>query len=887
MKKVLAWLLVLSLTAAVSIGATLAYLTDTDEDVNVMTLGKVKIDQLEYERVDDEASNEDADVQEFHDNKPLYPAVTEDGFDYTPGDTNVDWTRIGKDGYTSDIWDPTKINNELDKMVFVKNKGDYNAYVRSVIAFEANGYTVNEFKELFHLNLNDEDWTWDWLDTTVAIPGEDGTTTNYVIAVATYNEILEPGELTEISLSQIALDSIADNADIEGFGDTYQILVKSQAIQADGFEDPDTALNEGFGEITAENLPFETDNPIQGIDLKTALHNLEGDTSNVITSKVKNIVFGLNKDYANIVDNYTGTLIDVEQDVPVYAYYVPNSSGYDIYVLANDTIYAPKDSSNLFRSMTQLVSVEAGNFDVSRMENGRGLFRQCSSLTALDTTGWDLSNVTNLGYMFYQCGAISEIKGITNWDLSSNTSLEAAFYNVHSMKTLDLSGWKLGSLKTAKWAFANNNNLESINVTGWDLESLELSEWMFRVNPKLKEVVGSGDWYMPNNTSLYGMFYNNPSMTVIDATSWDLSSCTKIHDLFCACSSLETVVGLSNWNTGNITNMISTFNGCHSLKYLEDLSSWDMRKVNDIGFMFNACRSLEALEGIGEWQFENLELASYLFKGCKSLTELDVENWNMSKVTTFNSMFSSENQNKGDMQLKSLNLTKWDTSSATTMGWMFYGCGQLTELDLSGWNMPDLTTVSHMFADCFKLESIDLTGWQTSGLTSMDGMFNDCRVLKSIDMSSFDTSNVREFSQLFEACYSLEEIIGLENWDTTSGQDFSEMFSGCNSLKELNLSTFDTRNANYSYLSGGQYENWMFLRTLSGLSSLEKITFGPYFSFDGDGSAPEDYKAKMSAASNVAGWDGKWYNLETGVGYLPSEIPEETAATYVAVNPNP
>ena len=48
MKKVIAWLLVLTLTATVSIGATLAYLTDTDEDVNVMTLGKVKIDQLEF-----------------------------------------------------------------------------------------------------------------------------------------------------------------------------------------------------------------------------------------------------------------------------------------------------------------------------------------------------------------------------------------------------------------------------------------------------------------------------------------------------------------------------------------------------------------------------------------------------------------------------------------------------------------------------------------------------------------------------------------------------------------------------------------------------------------------------------------------------------------------
>ena len=47
MKKALTWLLIVALTAAVAVGGTMAYLTDTDEDTNVMTLGNVKIDQLE------------------------------------------------------------------------------------------------------------------------------------------------------------------------------------------------------------------------------------------------------------------------------------------------------------------------------------------------------------------------------------------------------------------------------------------------------------------------------------------------------------------------------------------------------------------------------------------------------------------------------------------------------------------------------------------------------------------------------------------------------------------------------------------------------------------------------------------------------------------------
>ena len=162
MKKIIAWLLVLALTAAISIGATLAYLTDTDEDVNVMTVGKVKIDQLEYERVDDETKDAEALVQEFRDNKPLYPGVYNDDFRFDTEDTNVDWTQIGMDDYTTGIWNPEDINNELDKMVFVKNKGTYDAYVRTVFAFEAGNFeTASEYKQMVHLNLNETEWTWE------------------------------------------------------------------------------------------------------------------------------------------------------------------------------------------------------------------------------------------------------------------------------------------------------------------------------------------------------------------------------------------------------------------------------------------------------------------------------------------------------------------------------------------------------------------------------------------------------------------------------------------------------------------------------------------------------------------------------------------------------
>ena len=51
LKKVLLMCTAYVLVAALAIGGTIAYLQDSDSDVNVMTLGNVKIEQHEYERV--------------------------------------------------------------------------------------------------------------------------------------------------------------------------------------------------------------------------------------------------------------------------------------------------------------------------------------------------------------------------------------------------------------------------------------------------------------------------------------------------------------------------------------------------------------------------------------------------------------------------------------------------------------------------------------------------------------------------------------------------------------------------------------------------------------------------------------------------------------------
>ena len=783
MKKIIAWLLVLALTAAISIGATLAYLTDTDEDVNVMTLGKVKIDQLEYERIDDETANEKAEVQEFHDNKPLYPAVTGNGFDYTPGATKVDWTQIGKNGYTSDIWDPSNINNELDKMVFIKNKGDYDAYVRSIFAFEAGKYTtLDEFQKMVHLNLNETDYTWEWVETPVTI-GE----STYFVATATYSKILAPGALTEISLSQIALDKTATNEDVEAFGETYKILVKSQGIQADGFTDAATALNEGFGDVEV-NIPWQDDSVIRGIDVRTALHNLNGDINQPITANVTHVVFGLNSEYPEIVANYDGTLVDVEQDVPVHTYYVNDGNRFTVYFLANSAVYAPKDCNKLFALMSKLTEVDVHNLDVSRVETMRNMFRECGALVSLDLADWDTSNVTDMGYMFNKCTNLSSLS-VDNWDTSKVTNFATMFQKCSKLTSINVANWDTGAVTDMKFMFNGCTNLEGLTTDNWDTSNVTNFTTMFQGCKKLAKL-NVANWDTGSATDLSYMFNDCFVLPELAVGNWDTSNVTTLRTIFANCQSI-TSLDVSKWDTSNVTTLQNAFMKCYALAEIKGINGWDTAKVTNLEQTFWGCRSLDDLD-VSNWKTSNVTTMKFTFNGCSGLVELDLSGWDTSKVTTFSSMFSSFDDNTGDMQLKAIHAENWDTSSCTAFSYMFYGCGSLEELDLSKWDASSVTTTYHMFADCFNLKSVNFTGWNTPKLTNMDGMFNDCRSLVSVDLSDLDTQNVTDMSQLFEACYSLKEVKGLENWDTSKVWDFDQMFQNCSSIEVIDLSPLDT-----------------------------------------------------------------------------------------------
>lgn len=161
MKKALIWILLVIVVVSASIIGTLAYLADSQAETNVMTMGKIDIKIVEYEREEIDKKGEDAVVQTFNDNKLLIPSIVPDGFDYSKPAAYVNWDNENNKikpgtGYTSKIWEPAAITNEVDKRVFVKNTGKKtNAYVRLYFAFEAGQYaSFGQFRNKIHLNIN-------------------------------------------------------------------------------------------------------------------------------------------------------------------------------------------------------------------------------------------------------------------------------------------------------------------------------------------------------------------------------------------------------------------------------------------------------------------------------------------------------------------------------------------------------------------------------------------------------------------------------------------------------------------------------------------------------------------------------------------------------------
>lgn len=328
MKKKLVIGLSIAGIAALAIGNSLAYLSDEKTNANVMTVGNVKIEQLEYERVlcteekcnskwvstgkEDKYGYTPDQVQKFTQNKSLSPAVFKDGkikWDDRVENHQQSWGQIEAPG-SSKLFDDS-VRNALDKFVFVKNVGKKDAYIRTWFAFEQGSIPADRFEKVIATSGDAVHWDWETVATDVKIGGNE-----YVIAKATYlgptsnpTGILTPDATTYPSLLQVYMYPSATNEDVEDIdgnnNGTYDILVVSQAVQTDGFDAAEEALTAAF----TDEHPWN--------DLTIAQVNDEVSTS------LDGDLYLIDRPFYNEIDNSEEVVIDgnghtVYQEVSSY-----------------------------------------------------------------------------------------------------------------------------------------------------------------------------------------------------------------------------------------------------------------------------------------------------------------------------------------------------------------------------------------------------------------------------------------------------------------------------------------------------------------------------------------------------------------------------------------
>lgn len=236
-KKIVAFMLVIAMLAIAIVGGTLAYFTDTEAAKNVMTMGNVDIEQIEQER--DPAGG----LKPFTQGQVLLPMGDAPAWAEEEVTVNGDSFKV----FASE--------NALDKIVTVKNNGNTDAYVRSIVALEA-GKTAEEAATKWSKNIavidNSDGKQVICEDNNLFVQIGDNY---YVIVVYTYGDAIAAGTESVPSLTGVGLYAETTKEDIASFDGEYSVLVVSQAVQAsDMGDDAGAALDKAFGDVNATNV---------------------------------------------------------------------------------------------------------------------------------------------------------------------------------------------------------------------------------------------------------------------------------------------------------------------------------------------------------------------------------------------------------------------------------------------------------------------------------------------------------------------------------------------------------------------------------------------------------------------------------------------------------
>lgn len=291
-----------------------------------------------------------------------------------------------------------------------------------------------------------------------------------------------------------------------------------------------------------------------------------------------------------------------------------------------------KDMSGIFQICESLKSLDLRNFNTSNAENMGALFARCTELESIDLSSFDTANCTQMASMFLECKKLKNLD-LRHFSTDKVGSMESMFNNCSSLTELDLSSFHTPAVKSMGYMFENCTSLAALDLTNFSAQSLEMARSMFDNCTSLKNIT-LNDFNAPKLTNAYHMFYRCEAES-ISITNFSCADDGYLYGMFYGCSSMKTLT-LKNFDASKAGSLEYFLCSCRALEYL-DLSEFYTDNVKNMSSMFMNCSSLKHIDLSG-MRTSNVTNMSMMFSG-SAVSELDLSNFDISKVTQMYSMF--------------------------------------------------------------------------------------------------------------------------------------------------------------------------------------------------------------------------------------------------------
>ena len=197
----------------------------------------------------------------------------------------------------------------------------------------------------------------------------------------------------------------------------------------------------------------------------------------------------------------------------------------------------------------------------------------------VDLTMISPKNETSLEFLFYKNTNLININA-SNWDTSNITSLRYAFASMPNLEGVDFADWDVSNVTNFFALFDGSNKIENIDVSKWDTSSATDMGWMFNRN-NLKSLDVS-NFNTSKVTNMFAMFSGSYSLTRLDISNFDTSNVLDFGRVFSYWDNVCEELNISGLNLTKCKLMELTFTSTNVNVIRSDglqLPNIDMSKI--------------------------------------------------------------------------------------------------------------------------------------------------------------------------------------------------------------------------------------------------------------------------------------------------------------------